>query len=116
MPRLCRREVGPHVRKMPGCSTQLLVTLGGDVCVSEILWAGVAAGALTAVLALAPVANAGQLGGVDVQKYCANPTNRGGLQGNVSTERNLGDAYSWRCVCIRPRALSLARPPGAASI
>ncbi|XCI59117.1 hypothetical protein MPNTM1_00228 [Mycolicibacterium parafortuitum] len=61
------------------------------------------AGALPfAAIATAPMAQAKELGGVNVQSYCANVNNRGGLQGNVGTERNPSDAYSWRCVYTPP--------------
>jgi hypothetical protein len=62
------------------------------------LYSLIAAGAVAAsALALAPTAQAGELGGVDVQKYCANP-NSGMSPGQVSTERDPSNAYSWKCV------------------
>ncbi len=59
--------------------------------------AAVAGGLLVAVsIATAPQALAGELGGVDVEKYCEN-VNSGPLLGTVSTSRDPNNAYSWRC-------------------
>ncbi|WP_396908148.1 hypothetical protein [Mycolicibacterium sp.] len=53
--------------------------------------------ALTATsISLAAPAQAKELGGVDVLKYCGN-INNGPLQGTVGTRRDPGNAYSWQC-------------------
>lgn len=46
----------------------------------------------------APLAHAGELGGVDILTWCRQPGAGMLGWGQVSTSRDPGNAYSWKCV------------------